>query len=216
MVSAYLKSNSEKFGSSRVTLSEFDSANGVADLVEITLRRDWAQNMALGGINPRWAYALAKLPYRRIFSVEDFITLTGFSKNTALTVLTSFSDKGFCTKGSLAGTWIKLVQPKPLAKEIIAIEAKLINWRRALSQAYRYLDYAHRSWVLLDAARSGGALENIDRFQRLNIGLMIYQKNGVVKRIYSPQKAHPRNLLRFWQANSELGRSLKVRRVITV
>ena len=88
--------------------------------------------------------------------------------------------------------------------KIYAIEAKLRDWKRALSQAYRYLDFANQSWVVLDNSRSKPAIENILKFKRLNVGLASISINGKIVIHFRPKLQPPKSLQKFWQANSEI------------
>jgi hypothetical protein len=197
---------------------EFDATNGIADIVQVRLRRDWRANLALGRIFPRWAYALRQIPYRRCFSTANFAELTGTTRKTALGILNHFERLKFCGRAQRRETWIKRKQPVPLVNEIVAIEAKLGDWRRALGQAYRHLDYAHRSWVLLDASRATRAIENLNKFRRLNVGLITLLPGQRPRIWLRPVAREPRSRLRFWHANSELGRRLRfqVGRIIAI
>lgn len=63
-------------------------------------------------------------------------------------------------------------------KKSIAFEAKLRNWKRALMQAYRYKWFADYSYVVLDESHSKVAIENLDTFKKLNIGLITLNIKG--------------------------------------
>lgn len=55
--------------------------------------------------------------------------------------------------------------------EIIAVEAKLHNWKIALQQAYKNTCYAHYSYVLLPPSKLNPAIKNENEFQRRKVGL---------------------------------------------
>ena len=71
---------------------------------------------------------------------------------------------------------------------MMAIEAKLKDWRRALQQAHRDKLFADRAYVVLPEKYSAAAIENLDQFRRASVGLMIVCDDGV-KTYYHP----PRN-----------------------
>lgn len=73
----------------------------------------------------------------------------------------------------------------------IAIEAKLKNWKRALMQAYRYKWFADYSYVILDHAHVHSAIQNIDLFEKHNIGLVSVSTEGNYYSHYVPQKEIP-------------------------
>jgi hypothetical protein len=72
-----------------------------------------------------------------------------------------------------------------------AIEAKLKNWKRALEQAYRYKWFAEFSYVVLDEFYSKSAQKNLNIFEKYNVGLATINKNGQLKRLYSPERQKP-------------------------
>lgn len=75
--------------------------------------------------------------------------------------------------------------------ENFAIEAKLKDWKRALKQAYRYRWFAEYSFVVLDDHYASPAIKNIDQFKKYNIGLATLNKEGKIKRYYSPKRQIP-------------------------
>lgn len=185
-------------------LSEFDCENGIADVVIYERRKNWKKNARLGLIQARWVYALRELPYRQIFTTDYLREVAGVSKKRARQALQEFAQTGFCLKKANKDTWVKIKQPQLVTKKIWAIEAKLNNWRRALWQAYRYLDFAHEAWVLLDEESSRPAIKNITEFQRLNIGLSSISTSGKITRHFSPLPSLPKSKLKYWQANSAI------------
>lgn len=57
------------------------------------------------------------------------------------------------------------------ADTLIAIEAKLKDWKSALHQAYRNTCFAHQSFVLLPKATALTALACVAEFERRGVGL---------------------------------------------
>jgi hypothetical protein len=57
-------------------------------------------------------------------------------------------------------------------KEIVAIEAKVSNWKRGLYQAYRYRQYADLSYLALHSQYIDRAKQNLNLFEDLNVGLI--------------------------------------------
>jgi hypothetical protein len=54
----------------------------------------------------------------------------------------------------------------------VAFELKLMNWKRALVQAFRYCAFAHYSYVVMDRAHLKPVLRSLGHFKRANIGLI--------------------------------------------
>lgn len=63
--------------------------------------------------------------------------------------------------------------------EIICIEAKLRNWKRAIRQAYRYKSFSEESYVFMDEAYIDSPLKNIEEFKKYNIGLCGVSKESI-------------------------------------
>jgi hypothetical protein len=63
--------------------------------------------------------------------------------------------------------------------EIVAFEAKLTNWRRALDQAYRNTAYASQSYVLLPPDVARRALSEREEFKLRGIGICSFDGRRV-------------------------------------
>ena len=158
--------------------------------------------MLYGQIRPRWLYALKILPFRKRFTVEDFALSTGVSANPAMNALADYKSLGYCRLSKEKGYWIKVRQPAPIVDTIIAIEAKLKNWKRAMSQAYRYRGYADQAWVILDSSNANGAIAATKEFQRLNVGLKVMDKANRIETYVTPRFHPPKSPVHFWEANA--------------
>lgn len=187
---------------------EFDCNHGIADLVLYQLRQDWHLSDGLQHLSPRWAAALRSLPYRKAFTVDWFSESNLVTRRRALQTLHDYEMSGFCERVRSTGKWIKFRQPRPLVTKIYAIEAKLRDWQRALSQAARYRTFSHQAWVLLDEASIKPALAHIDRFSGLNVGLASLSTDGRFQRYYQPENRKPSDPWRFWFANVLIARSI--------
>lgn len=75
-------------------------------------------------------------------------------------------------------------------KEIISIEAKLKNWKRALIQAYRYRSFSKKAYVFMDNDYIDVPLENIKEFKKFNIGLAGVS-NEKIEIYYEPEEKEP-------------------------
>ena len=72
-------------------------------------------------------------------------------------------------------------------KNIITIEVKLKNWKRALQQAYKYRSFSDIAFICMDAKYINPALNNIELFKRSNIGLISVDDEGNVIVHYEPK-----------------------------
>lgn len=192
-------------------LREFDCSNGVADLVLVKPNGAWKKHRQIASIHPRWLFALKELPYRKSFTVSEFATLTGVTYRRAQIAISEFCHAGFCETNIARNAWIKVRQPRQIAAKIIAYEAKLTDWQRALIQADRYRDFAHEAWVLMDAARVAPAIAKLDYFRSLNIGLVAISASRTKEIYFAPKSGLPRSEMRFWQANAIIAANTSVK-----
>lgn len=71
---------------------------------------------------------------------------------------------------------------------ITAFETKLKDWRRALTQAYRYKYYANRSIVVMPYEHFISRNGEVELFKKSNIGLWYYNvRNGEIKKLFTPR-----------------------------
>ena len=189
-------------------ISEFESSAGKADVIYFHLHSKWRQNIQYARLPARWIFSLRTLPLRKAFSVEDFAFMTGVVKQTAARILSQYERLGYCRRSTQRGQWLKIRQPIPIAKKIIAVEAKLGDWKRAIVQAYRYQRYANQSWVVLDASKARGAVNATNQFRRLNVGLKVLSRSGVTKTYVTPRARSPKSPFHFWEANGLIAASL--------
>jgi len=80
-----------------------------------------------------------------------------------------------------------------VVKKSIAIEAKLRNWNRALKQAYRYKCFANYSFVCLPSANASPAINQINKFKEVEVGLLTIDDSKNVNTIYLPPRSCPFN-----------------------
>jgi hypothetical protein len=83
-----------------------------------------------------------------------------------------------------------------LAKhQLTAFEMKLTDWRRGLSQAYRYGHFADKSILVLPPHTSTLALKHKKLFQHLNVGLWSFDPDsGKIKKLTTSQSSSARNV----------------------
>jgi predicted transcriptional regulator len=170
-------------------LEEVDLGFGVADLV-------------ISKLNPTRKKASVYLTYfdvivYRVIETEkeiSFDTLKNVTKSNTTTINRSLKK---LIQDSYINKHDNLIRLNKTYKGIslsnIAIEAKLKNWRRALTQAFRYKWFADKSFVVLDSKHFKPALNNIGEFKKLNVGLAEISKEGQIVIHYKPQKEVPIN-----------------------
>lgn len=74
--------------------------------------------------------------------------------------------------------------------EIVTIEAKISNWRRAIHQAARNRVFAHRSYLALPE-RVASRVRKQDQVQRLGLGVISVDDNGDVVVLRRPRRRNP-------------------------
>lgn len=75
---------------------------------------------------------------------------------------------------------------------LYAFEMKIKGWRKALAQAYRYKYYADLVYVVLPSNEAERAVQSIEIFQKLNIGLLAFDdKEMRIKWLFKPENEKP-------------------------
>jgi hypothetical protein len=195
-------------GAGWVWIREFNTSSGIADLLGIGLAADGTAGAALGRIPSKWAYALHCLPHEEPFTSNYLAALANVSLASARSVLRIFGESGFCEQVPQSSQWIKTSQPEPIATRIVAVEAKLRDWRRALYQAAQHGAYATHSWVVLDLAALPNARRYVHEFESRGIGLAGLSTDGEIEVVAEAYENAPRLRSRYWQANAEIARRL--------
>jgi hypothetical protein len=191
-----------------VWIREFNTSSGIADLLGIGLTTAGTAGPALGRIPPKWAYALHCLPHEEPFTSDHLAALANVSLASARSVLRVFGESGFCEQVPQSRQWIKTSQPEPIATRIVAVEAKLRDWRRALYQAAQHTAYASHSWVVLDLTALPNARRYEHEFENRGVGLAGLSTDGEIEVVVEASENTPRLHSRYWQANAEIARRL--------
>lgn len=185
-------------------ITELETPSGVVDIVFYRLRSDWRLHAVIGEIPSRWAYAFRQIPYRRIFTTEEFANQTATSYRRAKQAVQEFESLGLCQSSKQPDHWLKIRQPHMALRRLISVEAKLRDWGRALDQAARYLSYSDQSWVLLDERFSAPAVKNVDQFELRNVGLAGLAKSGQIEIHFRPRRSESITDHDHWVVNSEV------------
>ena len=75
---------------------------------------------------------------------------------------------------------------------IRAFELKISDWRRAMMQAHRYRYFANSSIVVLHSDKLKNALEYVDTFKKINVGLWAFNpNNNKITTCYTPRPRKP-------------------------
>lgn len=166
--------------------NEFEAGFGRPDIVLCSN----PSNDALGGmkalekINPRLAPLLATKVARKISSHKELARACGTSERNAKRIAAALASKDLLEFKSGLKNNLKIQSIKtPPFKYVVSIEAKLRDWKKALTQAYRYKTFSNQSWVLLDEAHISPALKSTNSFKNYGVGLASFSSQGEL-RIY--------------------------------
>ncbi len=170
----FLQTVCNKTVSRHFIIPEFDSYTGVADLILGTYRPYLSKKSNREIINLNWLFPLINFKKGHIFNLQEFAEKYSLPQNSARLKLNEYIDAGFLSKHKNSS--FKVIKKYDLiCDEVIAIEAKLKNWKKALSQAIRYKKISDYSFVLLDETYASPAISNIELFNQHNIGLITMQ-----------------------------------------
>jgi len=160
-------------------VAEVSSGFGIADLLFYSLKKEVVQRRISDKLPPISSYELirtltalndvATYPVSLTFLKEN---LPAFRKQGAK-VVTFLVERGFLIPTSKSSYCYKKGRAYSVGlQKVIAIEAKLSNWKRGLYQAYRYKEYASKSYLALYSKYIHRALKGKGEFVRFNVGLI--------------------------------------------
>jgi hypothetical protein len=180
---------------------EFEAGHGIADIVLFSRKKSISKEISseFSRLPPRFAYLLGEDRLPKEFSRSDFRALSGVSAQTAIRVLSELVKRGFLKQQKI-GLYRRIKAIHCPIETVVSIEAKLEKWNHAIRQAYRYKEFSHQSWVLLDEGRASSALRNLDRFVVMGVGLATIDTSRVVRIYYAPSFENPISEIRYWTA----------------
>lgn len=172
-------------------IEEFASGFGIADLVFV---RDLVQRQHVLDDFEAMYYL------DRYFNADQTFCIDGTIKKYALNKQKAFRTVAFLKQLNLvreneAGVFTRQDVYSPGTSEIIAIEAKLKDWKAGLHQALRYKLFAQKTFLAIDA----DYMHRIDLhlLKEQNVGLMAVdpQKATIV---FDPSIENPQNKTAFY------------------
>lgn len=105
-------------------------------------------------------------------------------------------EKGGYIKRVAKDLYFKINGWIPIADEIIAIEAKLKDWKRGFLQANRYKVFANKVYLAIPINKAH--LINKALLRSHNVGLIIFDPKEVkIKKALHPKKAKPLNFYKY-------------------
>lgn len=175
MIPVLTKKLSEKY-QTEFCINEFDSGNGIADLVFALGIHSRPKNDFI--LNYQLIYLILKYFNRKnkIVQIEKIFENTSFSKKEisklteiliGLGIVESIDKYKFIVKNKY----------HPPVRKIISIEAKLHDWKGGLYQALRYKTYSHKSYLAISEEFIHRV--NIELLKEHNIGLISVSPRAV-------------------------------------
>lgn len=181
-----IRNNSDKLSSSQrkptITLEEFSAGTGISDLTIFTIdskvlsERKKSERRPVTSINQ--IEVLLALLNGKTLSLADLTAAVKFSKPTISRILNEL----------IVGNLVQLKNGQYTAsyslqestsENIIAIEAKVRDWKSGIRQAMRYKEYADYSYLAIYEDNIAACLANISVFERLGIGLIGVSNQGI-------------------------------------
>lgn len=190
---------------------EVDAGVGVTDLVLTKRAPRSSQSLrAIGSVSPRLAVLLRRGVGDEIKSRTELAAVLGSSEDAAQRVIALFSAAGLARQARNALV-ISTIESLPYDR-LIAVEAKISNWQRVLVQAYRNLQFADESWVVLDHAFVRPAVAQIGRFRVTGVGLASVDRKRGLFIHHAAQTQGPMSAGKRWQAEAVLASRVLARR----
>lgn len=186
--------------------TELESSIGRVDLLMFRGQPSRTVRERLRVVPPRLAVFLdGSLGVNKL---SEFADALGTSLQGAKRIAREFQDRRLA---SIDGEDLRMrsIDAMPYA-DLVAIEAKLSNWRVALVQAYRNRQFSNESWVVLDHAQLGTDTKLI-QFERSGVGLASINSLGqLIVHVPAPVSA-PASLGKAWTVQAMLARSTSLR-----
>jgi len=169
-----------------VVSTELPVGAGIVDVVAGQIENRPKNKFNYETLTRTEAYVLSHLYYKQRLRLDTIARRTELPIAVVENVLVKLHSGGYCTTSGQC-----YIRTKPLVNNLVAIEGKIKNWKRALQQAIRNQLFSSQSFVALDAKYSKPAIQNIMIFEKYHIGLAIVFRSGFIHVIYSPPHTHP-------------------------
>lgn len=158
-------------------LREFETLAGIPDVViveplgranelEIELR-------ACRALTNGHANVLTSLSQRVPHTLDYLVDRTGLGRRYVQRILSDLARMGLTEVTATGSVLLSRAYAAPQVR-FTAIEFKLSDWRRALSQAVRHQAFADRSLVIMPANRKGGLRDSAPAFRAYGVGSAVF------------------------------------------
>jgi hypothetical protein len=135
---------------------ELQTVHGIADIVAVDFDDEAIERRMRHGVGPI-VDPLALRTFLQLTSgarrTPDIARLVEASaRHVGSVILPQLESDGLVRRAS--GGWVAATEYVPIAKRIVAIEAKRRDWRSGLAQARRYLAFSNRSLLVISSTAS--------------------------------------------------------------
>lgn len=155
----------------------------IPDLVSI----QFTQEPKINHSPARWSYkhsfVIWLLRNWEMLSLEKMASITFEPIDRLTPIIFDLEAMGILQKRN-SNNFILSSEIEELQASVIAAEAKLRNWRQALSQAKRYKDFANIVFVAMDATKVPKTKEAISEFRNEKVGLCAVAPGSIEWIIY--------------------------------
>ena len=135
--------------------------------------------------------------------VDDIVRELGFSYKKVNETLLRLSDADLLISNKTRKVKIRPIKEIFFVNEIIAIEAKLKNWKIALNQSVNNVSFASKSFSLFpDKAINYNLLEN---YKKTDVGVLSFNKK--CREVVKPKKQKIPTAITSWYFNEYIGRN---------
>ena len=145
------------WSSEAITFQEPELPSGAPDL--LLLRLSEKSDCSSIPLSERELKLLQFLSSKQRVQIGDLVDLLCWPPRSAQAVVSALESKGFLTVNNNSLT-LTFEAKAFVAREIVAIEAKVSDWKRALVQAQRNHWFASQSYVLLQGSVSASAMDS--------------------------------------------------------
>ena len=182
-----LKHDSKK---SFIQLEEFSAGTGISDLTVFNIdkrilreRKRTSQTPVTGANQIKILTAILQLERATKAAVAEY---TSLSQPTVTKLLAGLINSGLVAEKE--GAYVAERGIKGATTEnIIAIEAKVKDWKSGVRQAMRYKEYADYSYLAIYESHINNCLKNSMIFEQLGIGLIGVSDEGVTLHLEAKQ-----------------------------
>lgn len=189
----------QKFASGLAEISEFGSGYGIADFVYYSFDKDVLQYRQTQNMEPIDSFDLIKILTFLNTYQGDKVSLTVLRQvspniHKDEEILSFLIEKSFLIANEVKNEF-SLGEPYKIGlQDVVAVEAKLSNWSRGLYQAYRYKQFANKSYLALYSKYIHRALANKELFERCNVGLIEVGEDELITHVEPNRQIVQQNL----------------------